>query len=121
MLGTKCDQWIHGRCSKLKKVTPSVARFFVCNRCNKATNVAGEVQQKVMYDEVETRKVFCYLDDRLNASAKCEAAVTVRIRMGWKKFRKCGEILFGKIFSLWMKEKIYKSYVRSARLYGSKM
>ena len=28
VLCTKCDQWIHGRCSKLKKATPSVARFF---------------------------------------------------------------------------------------------
>ena len=43
-LCTKCDQWIHGRCSKLKKVTPSAARFFVCNKCNKATNDAGKVQ-----------------------------------------------------------------------------
>ena len=30
VLCTKCDQWIHGRCYKLKKVTPNVARFFVC-------------------------------------------------------------------------------------------
>ena len=32
VLCTKCGQWIHGRCSKLKKVTSSVARFlFVVN------------------------------------------------------------------------------------------
>ena len=41
----ECDQWIHGRCSKLKKVIPSAARFFVCSKCDKATNGAGEVQQ----------------------------------------------------------------------------
>ena len=56
VLCTKCDQWIHGRCSKLKKVTPSVARFFVCSKCEKATNGAREEPQKVMCDEVETVK-----------------------------------------------------------------
>ena len=31
----------------------------------------------------------------------------------------CGEILLGKRCSLWIKENICKSYVRSAMLYGS--
>ena len=84
----------------LKKVTPSAARFFVCSKCEKATNGAGEEQQKVMCDEMETVKQFCYLGDRLNASGGCEASVTARIRVGWKKFRECGEILFGKRFTL---------------------
>ena len=57
-----------------------------CNKCEKATNGAGEVQQEVMCDEVETVKRFCYLGNRLNVNAKCEAAVTARTRMGWKKF-----------------------------------
>ena len=64
-------------------------------------------------------KEFCYLGNRLNASEGCEATVTARTRLGWKKFRECGEILFGKRFSLRMKGKVYKSYVRSAMLYGS--
>ena len=55
VLCTKCDQWIHGRYSKLKKVTPSAARLFVC-KCDKATNGAGEAQQQVMCDGVETMK-----------------------------------------------------------------
>ena len=87
VLGTKCDQWIYGRCSKLKKVTPSAARFFVCNKCDKATNGAGEVQLKVMCDKAETVKRFCYLGNRLNAIGRCEAAVNARTRMLWKKFR----------------------------------
>ena len=72
-----------------------------------------------MCDEVETVKGFCYFGDRLNASGGCEAAVTAKTRVRWNKFRECGEILFGKTFSLRMKGKIYKSYVRSATLYGS--
>ena len=78
---TKFDQWIHGRCSKLKRASPSAARFFVCSKYDKATNGTGEVQQEVMYDKVETVKGFCYLGDRLNASGGCEAAVTARTRL----------------------------------------
>ena len=91
----------------MKKVTPSMARFFVCSKCKKATNGVGEVQQEVMCDGVETVKGFCYLCDKLNASGGCEAAATARTRVEWKKFRECGEILFGKRFSLLMKGKIY--------------
>ena len=53
-----------------------------------------------MYDEVETVKGFCYLGDRLNASGGCEAAVTPRTRVGWKKLRECRKIRFGERFSL---------------------
>ena len=48
----------------------------------------------VLCDEMETVKGFCCLDNRLNASEGCEASVTARTRLGWKKFRECGEILF---------------------------
>ena len=82
VLCTKCDQWTHGRCFRLKKVTPSAARFFVCRKCEKTTNHAGEVQQEVMCDEVETVKGFCYLGNRLNTSGGCEAALTARTRLG---------------------------------------
>ena len=61
VLCTKCDQWMYGRCSKLKKITPSAARFFVCNKCNKVTNGAGEVQPGVMCNEVETVSDFTIL------------------------------------------------------------
>ena len=43
-----------------------------------------------MCDKVETVKGFCYLGNRLNAGGECEAAVTARTRVGWKKFRECG-------------------------------
>ena len=49
-----------------------------------------------MCDKVEAVKRFCYLY-RLNASGGCEAAVTARTRVGWKKFREFKEILFRKI------------------------
>ena len=70
-------------------------------------------------DEVETVNGFCYLGDRLNASGGCEAAVTARVRIGWVRFRECGELLLGNRFPLKMKGKVYRCCVRSAILYGS--
>ena len=60
-----------------------------------------------------------YLGDRVSAGGGCETAVTVRTRCGWVKFRECGELLHGSRFPLRLKGPVYKSYVRSAMLYGS--
>ena len=70
-------------------------------------------------DGVETVRKFSYLDDRLNAAGGCETAVTARTRIGWMKFRKCGEVFKGRRFSSKMKGKVYKSCVRLAMLHGS--
>ena len=56
VLCTKRDQWIHERCSKVKKVTPNAAKVFVCSKCDKATNGAQEIQQEIMCDELDTVK-----------------------------------------------------------------
>ena len=32
----------------------------------------------------------------LNTSGGCETAVTSRVRIGWMKFRECGELLHGR-------------------------
>ena len=72
-----------------------------------------------MCDEAETLNGFCYLGDRLNASGGCEAAITARVKIGWVRFRECGELLLGNRFFLKMKGKVYRSCLRSAILYGS--
>ena len=104
---------------RIGNTTPNAAKVFVCSKCDKATNRVQEIQQEIMCDELDTVKGFFYLGDRLNVSGGCEAAVTARTRLGWKKFKECVEILFGKRFSLQMKGKIYKSYVRLTMLYES--
>ena len=81
-------------------------------------NFKGSADEKLC-DGVETVSKFTYLGDRLNATGGCKMAVTARSRIGWMKFRDCSEILKGRRFSIKMKEKIYKSCVRSAMLYGS--
>ena len=64
-------------------------------------------------------KGFCYLENRLNSSGGCEAAVTPRVRIGWVRFMECGELLLGNRFPLRMKGKVHRCCVRSAILYGS--
>ena len=34
MLCTKCENWVHGRCAKIKRVTARLAMHFVCSKCN---------------------------------------------------------------------------------------
>ena len=63
---------------------------------------------------METVNGFCYLGYKLNASGGCEAAVTARVRIGWVRFRECGELLLGNRFPLKMKGKVYRCCIRLA-------
>ena len=44
-------------------------------------------------EEVEMVRGFCFLRDWVYASRGYKAAVTARARIGWVKFRECGESL----------------------------
>ena len=81
-------KWIHGRCTKMKKVTCSFARHFVCKRCTDVGDGTDE-SVEVLCDEVENVNGFCYLEDNLNASGGCETAVTSRVRHTVWKFEEC--------------------------------
>ena len=118
VLCVKFGKWIHGRCVKVKRVTPRLGRDFVCGRCKKQVDGLVELVEELC-EEVDTVRGFCYLGDRVNASDGCEAAVTARARIGWVKFRECRELLNSKRFLLKIKEMVYESYVRLAMLYGS--
>ena len=37
MLCTICEKWIHGRCEKIKKVTPKMEKDIVCKKCRKSS------------------------------------------------------------------------------------
>ena len=77
-----------------KKVPCSFAQQFICRSCENIRD-GKEKPVEVLCDEVETVKGFCYVGDRLNASDGCETAVTAGVRIGWLKFRECGELLLG--------------------------
>ena len=47
---------------------------------------------------VETVNEFCYLGDKWKTNGGCEVAVTVKMKIGWIKFRECSELLRGKRF-----------------------
>ena len=119
LLCTKCGNWVHGRCGKIKRVAARLAMHFICSKCKGIMEEMVYLIEKLC-DKVETVNGFCYLGDRLNASGGCEVALTTRVRIGWVRFRKCEELLVGNRFPLKMKGKVYCVCIRSAILYGSK-
>ena len=118
VLCTKCGNWAHDNCAKIKSVSARLAMHFVCSKCKGIMEGTANSIEK-LYDEVETVNGFCFLGNRLNSSCNCEAAVTAKLRIGWVRFRECGELLLGNRFLLRMKGKVHRCCVRSAILYGS--
>ena len=118
VLQTKCENWVHGKCAKIKRPTDRWTMHFVCSKCKGIMEGTMDSIEKLC-DEVETVNGFCYLRDRLNATGGCEAAVTARVRIGWVRFRERGELLLGNRFALKTKDKVYRCCVRSAKLCGS--
>ena len=45
-------------------------------------------------DDVETVEEFCYLKNASNASGGSDKTVVIRTRIGWMRFRECGEVLY---------------------------
>ena len=76
-------------------------------------------QEEKLCDDVETVHEFTYLDDRVSAGGRCEAAMTARTSCGWVKLRECNELLHGREFPLKLIVAVYERYVRPAILYGS--
>ena len=118
VLSVKWGKWIHGRCAKVKRVTPRLGRDFVCGKCKQVDDGLVDPVEELC-EKVQTVRGFCYFGDRVNASGGCEATVTARARIGWVKFRECRELLNSKRFSLKMKGIVFQSCERSAVLYGS--
>ena len=107
---TNCARWVYGSCTSMKRVTPDLAKNFVCTSLTTLN----------LCDGVETVNEFCYLGDKVITSGGCEAAVTARMRIGWIKFREFRELLLGKRFSLKIiKAIVFQSCVWSAMPYGS--
>ena len=64
VLCTKCENWVRGRCAKIKRINAQLATFFVCSRCR---GIIVDFIEKLC-DEVETVNGFYHLGDRLNSS-----------------------------------------------------
>ena len=72
-----CGKCIHGRCARVKRVTPKCYGCFTCRNCDGNIGEAVKQEEKTC-DEVETVREFTYLGDMVSAGGGCEAAVTAR-------------------------------------------
>ena len=66
VLCVKCRKWIHGRCTKVKRVTLRLRRDFECGRSKKQADGSMDSVEELC-EEVEMVRGFCYLGDRVNA------------------------------------------------------
>ena len=53
VLCTKCGNWIHGKCEKIKRATARLAMHFVCLKCRGIKEGTMDSIEKLC-DEVET-------------------------------------------------------------------
>ena len=109
--------------TRLQNLTSLAGRAPVCAAplCVDTKGIMEPNEEISFFDQVDFVKSFCYLENRLTASGGSEAAVTARTKIGWIKFRECGELLCGRKFLSKMKGRVYQSCVRSAMLYGTEM
>ena len=96
---TKCGKWLQCRCVKLKRVTSTLEKGFICERCVEAIKRNVEPAKKLtFYLQVELAKSYCYFGDSLNASDASERVVSARTRIGWLKLENVGKCLMEESF-----------------------
>ena len=59
LLCTKCGNWVHGKCAKIKRAAARLAMRFVCSRCRGTIEGTVNSIEKLCH-EVETVNGFCY-------------------------------------------------------------
>lgn len=76
---TKCNKWVHGKCSGLKKGTMGTTKQFTCKSCS-----AGKSTTAVSDEgEYEVVNQFCYLGNVLEATGGVAAAARARVQRAW--------------------------------------
>ena len=122
---TKCDGWVHERCSGVKGSLSRAPASFVCNTCKRGTT-RGRSENDDDDDDVDLGggvsfgkvKKFCYLGDMMNGEGGANSATITRMRCAWSKFRELAGILTAREVSLKLKGNVYAACVRSAMIYG---
>ena len=57
---TKCGKWVHGRYAKMKRMTSTLAKGFVCELCIDTMEGIVEPREKILFfDQVDFMKSFC--------------------------------------------------------------
>ena len=49
MMCTKCGKWVHGRCAKMKRVTSTLVKGFVCKLCVNAKEGFAEPGKNIIF------------------------------------------------------------------------
>ena len=52
VLWTKCENWVHGRCAKIKRVTNRLTMHFICSKCRRIMKRTVDLIEKLC-DKVE--------------------------------------------------------------------
>ncbi|XP_065321248.1 uncharacterized protein LOC135928720 [Gordionus sp. m RMFG-2023] len=101
---TRCQKWVHKRCSGKKGSLMLERMTLICKTCMKGIhnndnlkNGGLDIGNGLTLEKVDK---FCYLGDMLNADGGVDSAVVARIRQAWKKFREMSSILTNKKVSL---------------------
>ena len=96
ILWTKCNCWVHKRCSGTRKCLSKAVDF----GCRIYSDFKGSTQadKEVTLDDDVVEKVAKFF----SSGGKMQEAVTARIRCGWKKFRDIANVLCKKSLSLKM-------------------
>ena len=106
--GTKCQRWVHKKCSGIHGKVASI-NGFVCKRC--LGLVATSMEENITSDEnnIEIVDKFAHLGDVLSTEGGAKEAARSRIRSGWMKFKEVSSVLGNKYMSLKIRGALYKS------------
>ena len=116
---TRCDQWVHYRCSGVRGRLQDEGNY-VCGVC-RGEHIVRERQERIELagESFSCVEEFCYLGDMICAGGGAEASSVARVRSGWKKFRELLPLLTKRGVSFRVKGQLYAACVRSVMLYGS--
>ena len=65
VLCSQCGKCIHGRCARVKRVTPKFSRNAACKKCK--GNIEEAVEQEVkLWEEMESVREFTYVAKRVS-------------------------------------------------------
>ena len=125
ILCTKCNKWVHKRCSRIKGKIETNIDF----QCPKCCDLVKKNSKDSKHDkrnlglrngvEFECVDRFCYLGDMVSAGGGADLASRTRVRCAWNKFRELGPVLTERGASLKLKGKIFTACVQSVMVYGS--
>ena len=80
---TSCYNWVHKKCSGIKRSMYKVMRSFICRGCSNPVISTGHTNVDIGASAIlEVVDKFCYLGDMMSVDRDIDAAVEAKIRIG---------------------------------------